>query len=363
MFQGCGGGEGREAGTPHERPAAPVVVREAVRADVPLEVKTIGTVEAYRAVSVRPRIAGEIERAVFEPGAEVRRGDLLFVVDRRPFEAALRQAEADSARDAARAASAEATAQRYADLVEKGYVTRKQYDEALADAEAWRAAVRADEAALETARLNLDFCSIRAPIGGRAGDILVHPGNLVRANDESPLVVIHQITPVYVGFSVPERRLSAIRRHADEGTLRVEASLPGETASAGEGELTFLDNAADEATGTILLKATFPNEKRTLWPGQFVDVKLTLATEKGAVLLPEEAIQTGQQGSYVFIVGPGDTAELRPVRTGARWNGGVVIEEGVRAGEKVVTEGQIRLFPGAKVAVKSEAEPAGAAVR
>jgi multidrug efflux system membrane fusion protein len=343
--------------------AAPVVVCEALRRDVPIGLKAIGSVEAIQTVEVRARVGGEISRVAFKRGRDVRRGELLFVIDPRPYEAELRQVEADSARNAARAASAEATALRYADLVEKGYVTRQEYDEAVANAEALRAEVRANQAEIERARLDLGFCSIRSPIDGRAGDLLIHPGNLVQANGEDPLVVIHQLAPVYVSFSVPERRLAEIKKQASAGTLRVEASLPEDSSSTWEGSLTFIDNAVDETTGTILLKATFPNEDRVLWPGQFVDVELTLATRRGALVVPAEAVQSGQQGGYVFVIGPDTTADLRTVRTGPRANGEIVIEEGVEPGEKVVVEGQLRLFPGAKAAVKRTEAPPGATAR
>jgi multidrug efflux system membrane fusion protein len=359
LLLGCGRGEAEKGEAP-KAPPAPVVVAEAVEQDVPLGLSAIGTVEAINTVEVRARIGGELSRVAFERGADVRKGELLFVIDPRPYEAALREAEADSARDEARAVSGDATARRYSELVEKGYVTRQQFDEAVADAEALKAVVRADRAALERARLDLEFCSIRAPISGRAGDLLVQPGNLIRANDDDPLVVIHQVSPVFVSFSLPERNLPEIRKHAAEGTLRVRAFLPTDPASSWEGSLAFIDNAVDGATGTILLKGTFPNEDRALWPGQFVDVELVLAVRRGAVVVPMEAVQVGQEGSFVYIVREDGTAEVRPVSPGPRAGDGIVIDEGLRPGEKVVVEGQLRLAPGAKVMIQPSGGAAGA---
>jgi len=358
LLSGCGG-DGAEGGRAGGIPPAPVVARPAEVRDVPVLLKAIGTVEAMRSVEVRARVGGELARAAFEPGADVRRDDLLFVIDPRPYEAALRQAEADSARDAARSVAAEATARRYADLVEKGYVTLQQHDEAVAASEAAKATVRADAAAALLARLDLEFCRIRSPIDGRTGDLLVHPGNLVRANDEQPLVVIHQVAPAYVAFTAAEKRLPEIESGAGQGTLRVRASVPGDSSASREGELAFIDNAVDEATGTILLKAVFPNEDRSLRPGQFVEVALTLSVRRGATVVPAEAIQSGQQGTYVFTIGPDSTAAIRPVSIGPRSDGEVVIESGVEPGELVVVEGHLRLFPGAKAVVR----PAAGAAR
>lgn len=364
------GEEGKAAGRP--APAVPVTAAPAERRDVPVTLKAIGTVQAYNTVRVRPRVGGVLTRVAFREGQDVTEGDLLLVVDPRPFEAALASARADSARDAARAVSARATAQRYAELTAKDYVTQQQYDEATAAAAALEASVVADRAAIRNAALNLSFCSIRAPISGRTGNLLVRQGNLVKASDDSPLVVIQQVTPIFVSFAVPEVYLADIRRYAADGELRVEAALrtaalrsadPGPAdlgaevpggagAQVHQGSLTFIDNTVDRGTGTILLKATFANADEGLWPGQFVTATLYLTTRRGAVVVPAQAVQQGQQGSYVYAIGADQTATLKPVRAGQRWNGLVVVEEGVEAGEQVVTDGQLRLVPGAKVALK-----------
>ena len=320
--------------------------------DVPVTVTAIGTVEPYNAVAVKPQVAGQISRVAFKEGQTVRRGDLLVVIDPRPFEAALRQAEAALARDSAKLKSAEAEAQRYADLVRKDYVTQQQFDDTVANAGALKATVQADEAAVDQARLDLAYCSVRSPIDGRTGNLMVQLGNVVKAN-EATLVTVNQITPVYVAFSVPESQLSDIRRHSAGGAMKVIAS-PTSGGGSYAGQLTLIDNTVDQGTGTILLKGTFPNEDEALWPGTFVNVSLDLTVAKGAVVVPTQAIQHGQTGDFIFVIKPDMTVEMRPVTAGQATDGLTVIEKGVAAGERVVTDGQLRLFPGAKVEIKAD---------
>jgi multidrug efflux system membrane fusion protein len=321
-------------------------------------------------------VAGQIASIAFTEGQDVAQGDLLFRIDPKPFEDALRQAQAAAERDRAQVAQSQAmlahdTAQaQYADidasrndqLLKEGLASRSQYDQSKSGADVARESVRAtqagidaakatlqaDEAAIAAAQLNLSYCSITAPIGGRAGNLLVHPGNLVKVNDVA-LVVIHRIEPIFVNFSAPEQRLAAIRRLSAGRKLAVRALVEGDASHAAEGYLSVIDNTVDASTGTIHLKATFENRDRLLWPGQFVTVALTLDTIENATVIPSEAIQAGQRGPFVYVVKPNQTAEMRMVTPGAAVNGKTVIEKGVAAGETVVTDGLMMLFPGASV--------------
>jgi len=274
---------------------------------------------------------------------------VLFTLDPRPYQAALAQAQAAVARDRAMAANSASDQRRYGDLVQKEYVTREQYDRIAAETASAQATVKADEAAVEAARLQLEYCTIRAPLSGRTGSLLVHQGNLVKANDAQPLVVINQIRPIYVTFSVPQAQLPDIEKYRSAGQLAVEA-VPSEGGGAQQnGMLSFIDNQIDRATGTILLKATFPNESRALWPGQFTKVRLTLARQADAVVVPAQAVQTGQQGQYVYVVRPDQTVETRAVQVARTVGSDTVVSAGLTPGETVVTDGQLRLAPGVKV--------------
>jgi len=347
-------------------PPPPVSVTAAVAAkkDVPIVLTAIGTVQAYNTVSIKALVGGQIMRVHVQEGQDVRKGDLLFTIDPRPFQAALDMAKALVVRDKAQFASADAQARRFSDLVKKDYVTQQQADDAAAGSGSLAATVAADEAAVENARLNLAYCSVRAPIDGRLGNLLVREGNLVKANDTPSLATLNQITPIYAAFSVPEERLVELRRDADETPLAVTASLPARPGVGIAGRLTFVDNAVDSATGTILLKATFPNEDRALWPGQFVNLSLTLSTLKDAVVVPEQAVQQGQQGFYVYVVMADGTAQMHSVQVVQRLDGEAAIKDGVQAGDEVVTDGQIRISPGAKVAVTAPStQPGGAAAQ
>jgi len=331
----------------------PVLAETADRKTVPLQLKAIGNVEAYSSVAIKSLVGGEIASVYFQEGQDVNKGALLFRIDPRQYEAALRQAEATLTKDRAQLTNARTEAARYESLVDKNYVSRQEYDSIRTNAEAQAAVVSADEASVENARLQLEYTAIQAPIDGRTGAIQIKKGNIVKANDAS-LVTINQITPILVSFSVPEADLAAVKKYRATGGLRVEASVPQSTGAAVTGMLTFLDNAVNTGTGTILLKATFPNRERTLWPGQFVDVILTLAQEKDRVVVPTEAVQTGQQGQYVFVVKDDMTVDLRVVTAGRTFEKWTIIEKGVAAGERVVTDGQLRLTPGAKVEIKNE---------
>ena len=338
------------------RTDVPVRTAAAVQKDVALEVAAVGTVEAFAVVNVTSRIDGQLMRVHFAEGQSVKRGQLLFSIDDRPYRTALDQARANLEQDRIRSANAAADARRYAELVAKDYVTRSQYEKAQAEAEALAAAVKADLAAVAKAELNLAYCRITAPIAGRTGSLLVDEGNLVKANDSRALVVLHQIQPIYVRFAVPEAHLAAIQRVMAAGRPAVRAAPPG--AAKGDhrlGQLSFVDNRVDPATGTIGLKATFENADSGLWPGQFVNVALVLGTHRNAVVVPSGAVQMGQQGDYVFALNPDRTVTTRPVTAGMRTNGETVIDEGLTAGETVVTDGHLRLYPGARVKMEGPA--------
>ena len=333
--------------------AVPVVVAAVVQKTVPVEIRAIGNVEAYSAVSAKPQMAGEVEQAYFKEGQDVKKGDLLFTLDSRPYQAALHQLEANLARDQAQLENARAQAERYTRLFQEGIVSKEQYDSFRTNADALAAAVLADKATIERAKIDLDYCAIRSPMDGRTGSLLVHPGNIVKAN-ETILVVINQITPIYVSFSVPEQDLAEIKQRMAAGSLPVEALIPDGELHPVPGTLTFVDNAVDNTTGTIRLKGTYANTERRLWPGQFVNVVLKLTSRPNAIVVPSQAVQTGQSGQYVFVIKPDLTAESRPVMAGSTVGGETVIEKGLQPGETVVTDGQLRLAPGAKVELKKQ---------
>jgi membrane fusion protein, multidrug efflux system len=346
---------GKKAQTVSEE-VVPVLTAKVEKREVPIELKAIGNVEALQTVAVKARVSGEIDRVAFREGQDVLPGDLLFTIDPRPYEAALAEAQARLERDRALAKNAEESAARYADLVKKDYVTQEQYEQMRAATEAARATARADEAAVANARLELSYTRVTAPIAGRTGSVQVHAGNMLRENDDRTLVTINQIQPIAVAFTVPETSFDAIRRAQAEAKLSVAAfssGEPGAADSAERGELSFVDNAVDRATGTVRLKATFANASAVLWPGRFVDVVLTLARDPDALVIPAEAIQTGQQGSYVFVVKADSTVESRPVTVARTQGDNVVIARGLSADERVVTDGHLRLAPGVKVEIKS----------
>jgi multidrug efflux system membrane fusion protein len=337
----------------------PVVAAPVEQKTMPVQVGAIGTVAASATVTVRSRVGGTLQEVHFSEGEEVQKDQVLFLIDPRPFEQVLRQAEALLARDQALLEKAEADLKRFSELVRQDFVTQEQFDQAKASVASLRAAVEGDRASVEKARLDLSYCTIFSPLSGRTGDLLVDRGNLVKANDD-PLVVIHQIAPVEVRFAVPERFLPEIRGRLSQGSLKVEALSRTDKGRASEGVLFFVDNTVDVQTGTVLLKASFPNEDRALWPGQFVDVVLTLGEQPGAIVVPSEAVQTSQQGPFVFVVRDDGTAEARPVEIDRVAREETILSGGVLPGERVVTDGQLRLTPGARVEVKAPARPQGA---
>lgn len=335
-----------------QQKSVPVTVGTVSKKDFPVQVRAIGTVEAFSTVTIKTLVAGQITKVAFREGQDVKRGDLLFEIDPVPFQVALQVAEATLAKDVALKENAEKEAKRYALLVEKDLIPRQQYDQVIANLGALEATVKADAAQVEQSRVKLGYCFLRSPIDGRTGDLSANRGNIVKEND-TKLLVINQITPIYVTFSVPEQRLAEIRRNQAAGNLAVEAVLPGGEGDPIGGSLDFISNEVDKTTGTIQLKGKFANADRRLWPGQFVNVSLTLAVRRDAVLVPSRAIQTGQEGRYVFVIKPDLTAEMRPVTPGQSLGEDTVIEQGVQAGEQVVTDGQLGLVPGSKVDVKS----------
>lgn len=360
-------------------PAVPVTVATAAQRSVPIELRPIGNVESYSSIPVKAQISGELMSIRFTEGQDVKKGELLFQLDPRPYDQALhqaeanltrdiaqeKQAEANLARDLAQAQNARTQAARYSALAADGVVSKEQNeqmrtsssaadDSARADQaaiESARAAMLADKAAVETAKLNLDYCEIRSPLDGRTGSLQVKTGSLIKAQADTAMVTINQISPTYVTFSVPEDQLAQIRKSMAQGPLEVEAYVPSDPGNPARGRLSFVDNTVDNTTGAIKLKATFPNTDRKLWPGQFVNVILTVGSDVNATLVPSEAIQNGQQGSYAFLVKPDHTVEMRPVTVGRTVGRETVIAKGIAPGETVVTDGQLRLGPGFKVEI------------
>ncbi len=340
--------------SPKKKPPAnkpvPVVVAVAVQKTIPVQMNAMGSVEAFATISVRTQITAQIAKVFFKEGQDVKKGDLLLTLDCRMNEAALAQAQANLARDRAQADYAREQSRRYADLIKKDYVAKEQFDQIQANAAALEATVKADEAVVESNRVQMQYCSIHSPIDGRTGMLKVNQGNIVKTND-TEILTINQIQPINVTFAIPEKDLPRVKKYSMEKTLTVEAFIPGEERPE-NGELTFVDNAIDKATGTITIKGTFTNKEKRLVPGQFVNVVLTLATQPDAVLVPSQGVEQGQTGQYVYVIGPDSTAELRTVTSGAEINGETVIVKGLKAGERIVTDGQMRLTPGSKVTMK-----------
>jgi multidrug efflux system membrane fusion protein len=367
----------------------PVVTARVEQKSMPVTLPAVGTVEAISSVQIRAQVTGQLSTIHFAEGQDVQRGQPLFSLDPRPFQAALQQAEAMLARDTATWQNAQAQQARDESLFQRGLLPRDQNESQRAAAAALAGTVAADTAAIESARLNLQYADIRAPIGGRTGTLGVHVGDLVRANDTVPLIVINQLSPIYVTFSIPGRYLPEIRHYQARAPLpttavsqlgstaagaapaapgsgsagpapptgaaaRAPSDLPAPAAPA-RGVVSFIDNAVDPTTGTIQLKGTFPNADRQLWPGAFVQVTLLLTTDPDALVVPATAVQTSQDGQFVYVVKADRTVEMRTVRTDRQVGDQVVIAEGVSAGEVVVTDGQLRLTPGARVSGRGEA--------
>jgi len=341
--------------SPKQKPrdeSVPVTVAVVAQKNVPVQIRAIGRVQPLKTVDVHALVTGQLVSVFFREGQDVAAGDRLFMIDPRPYQATLSQAQATLARDEAQLRNAESEAARYAELVKKDYVTKEEYEKFTSGAAAARAVAAADRAAVENARLQLSYCDIRSPMSGRTGTVQVHAGNIVHPNDQTPLVVINQIAPVYVQFSVPETQLAQIRAKG-VSVLPVTAMSQNSTAALAEGKLTFIDNAVDASTGTITLKATFDNKNRALWPGQFVTVALTLQDRPNAITVPSQAVQTGQRGQYVYVVKQDKSVEMRPVQIAESDQIQAIITNGLTPGETVVTDGQLRLTPKSKVEVKN----------
>lgn len=353
IVSACGKGTKEADKKPPPRTASVLVANSTIQ-DIPVVISAIGEVEASSTISIRPQVGGQVQKVHFKEGQEVRKGDLLVTIDPRPYEITVKQAEAALARDTAQYENASSDANRYKELLANGFVSSSQYDQARTAASMFEAALKSDHAALDRAKLDLSYCYIHAPKSGRTGDLLVHEGNLVKANDDKPLVVIESIEPVYVDFALPEAQLAILRDKLRTGGLTATVSSQDGSVTPVEGKISFLDNAVDRATGTIKMKSVFQNTDRKLWPGQFVNVVLTLSIHKGAVVVPSEAVQTGQDGTYIYVIKPDMTADLKPVTTGPTYNGMTVIEQGIGAAERVVTDGHLRLLPGMKIEIKGE---------
>jgi multidrug efflux system membrane fusion protein len=342
---------GSRAALPKAAPTVPVGVASVVAKSVPVRLRAIGNVEPFTTVAVKARIDGQIVAVHFKEGQEVHKGETLFEIDRRPLEAQLQQAQANLLKDRALLDHANEQEKRYKDLLEQKFISPDAYAQIRTNAETAAAQVSADDAAIRSAQLSLDYCTIRSPITGYAGKIQIQEGNLVKANDTSPLVVLNQVVPINASFSVPEQSLADVRKYRADGELQVTAQVPNSGLAPVPGTLSFIDNATDATTGTIKLKAEFPNVDKALWPGQFVDVVLTLTHQDNAVVVPSVAVQNGPNGQYVFVVKPDHTVEVRDIKVLRSEGDFSVVASGVKPGETVVTVGQLRLAPGAKVTI------------
>jgi len=333
--------------------AVPVLVGRSEAQDVAVELRNIGNVDAYSTVTIRSQVTGQITKVHFSEGDEVKTGDMLFSIDSRPAEGALRQAQADLKRDQAQLTGAKLEFERQKKLIEQKITSRDDYEKAEASFQALEGTVLADEAFVSRARLQLEYTKIRSPIDGRTGNLMVKEGNIVKAPDDA-MVIINQVQPIYVTFSTPEQDLPPIRQRLKESKLWVEVEMAPEAGVSPRGELTFIDNTVDTTTGRIKLKATFANTNNVLWPGQFVQTKLTLRTLTNAIVVPARAIQSSQNGDFVFVVKPDSTVQKRLIATGLSRGGKTVIDQGVQYGETVVTDGQLRLRDGSLVKAQEE---------
>jgi multidrug efflux system membrane fusion protein len=342
---------GSRAALPKSAPAVPVSVAPVVTKSVPVRLRAIGNVEPYTTLAVNARLDAQITAVHFKEGQEVRKGETLFEIDRRPFEAQLAQAQANLGKDRAVLDHANEQEKRYKELLEQKFVSPDAYAQIRTNAATAAAQLRADEAAIESARLQIGYCTIRSPITGYAGKIQIQEGNLVKANDTISLVVINQVVPINVSFSVPEQSLAAVRKYQADGELQVSAQVPSGGLAPVAGKLSFIDNTTDASTGTIKLKAEFANTDKALWPGQFVDVVLTLTHQDNAIVVPANAVQNGPNGQYVFVVKPDRSVDVRDIKV-ARSEGDIsVMASGLKPGETVVTVGQLRLAPGTKITI------------
>ncbi len=356
IVAGCSADASRAKHSGPVRPqtGVPVTVGTVVQKAMPITTSVVGTAEAYSTVSVHAQVTGELTSVNFNDGEDVAKGQELFTLDRRAFESALNQARANLQRDLAQAANAKSQTERYRGLVERGIATREQLDQLSTTATALDATVAADRAAIENAEVQLTYATIAAPISGRTGKLMVHAGNLVRATDAMPLVVINQVAPIYVSFGIPEGDLPEFKRRMAGQALQIEARPPNDGGPPSRGRVTFIDNAVDPTTGTIQVRGTFPNEDRRLWPGQFVNVTVMLGTETNAVVIPSSAAQNGQQGPYVFVAKPDKSVELRSIQVVRTAGAETIVKSGVTPGETVVTDGQLRLVPGSRIAIRGD---------
>jgi multidrug efflux system membrane fusion protein len=351
---GCSaGGETLPARANVQETAVPVDAGAVVQKAMPMTIDVIGTAEAYSTVAVHAQITGELTSVNFKDGDDVGNGQVLFTLDRRPLDAALQQMEANLERDIAQLANARSQLRRYQDLADRGIATKEQLDQSQTNTAALEATAAADRAAVQSAQVQLEYATIKAPLAGRTGKLMVHAGNLVRANDTTPLVVINQVSPIYVSFGIPEAQLPDLKRYMTRGSLRVEARAPTDAGPVSSGQVSFVDNAIDQTTGTITVRGTFPNGNRQLWPGQFVNVVVTLDTEPNAIVVPTTAVQEGQQGKFVFVVKPDKTVEMRTIHAARTSGQETVVLDGVKPGETVVTGGQLRLAPGSRITIRT----------
>jgi membrane fusion protein, multidrug efflux system len=342
---------GSRADTQKGPPAVPVTTAAAALKTIPVRLSAIGNVVPYTTVSVKARVDGQIVSVHFKEGDEVKQGSVLFEIDARPFAAALKQTQANLLKDKALLDRANEQEKRYKDLLAKNFISHDAYEQVRTNAETAAATVAADEAGIESARLSLEYCTIRSPVTGYAGRIQIQQGNLVKANDVNALVTINQIVPIYASFSVPEQNIADIRKYQANGELKVQATFTNASHAPIAGKLSFLDNSADTTTGTIQLKAEFANADKALWPGQFVNIVLTLYDQKDALVVPSGAVQNGPNGQYVFVIKSDLTAESRNIKVMRAEGDDTVVASGVQPGDQVVTVGQVRLAPGTKVSV------------
>jgi multidrug efflux system membrane fusion protein len=328
--------------------------------EVPIEIKTFGTVQAHSSVQIRAEVGGNLTRVHFRKGQNIRQGDLLFTIDPRSYKAALDQVKANLVRDRAMEDNARLNAERSKELFKQGFISQSDNDKVQTDARVLSATILADEAAVINAGLQMERCSIHSPISGKAGDLLVNEGTLIKANDIS-MVTINQIQPVEVFFSIPQADLTVVRTHMAQRKLKVRVSLPKDGSLPEEGDLFFVDNTIDKGTGTVQLAGMFRNDRELLWPGQYVNVALVLFVRKDALVTPATAVQMGRDGKFVFVLRPDQTVEVRPVTVGMTTGSEAVIDKGLRIGERVVTDGQLRLTPGARVEIKNDKKAKGTA--
>ncbi|HEX9431818.1 MAG TPA: efflux RND transporter periplasmic adaptor subunit [Burkholderiales bacterium] len=340
-------------------PPVPVTVATVVQETVPVLLRAIGNVEAFRTVALKARVDGQIVVVNFNEGDPVKKREVLFRIDPRPYEAALRQAEANALRDRAARDQARSQERRYQELLQKNFISKEAYAQIRTNAETAEATAKASQAGLENARLNLEYCTIYSPLDGYVGKVLLQAGNLAKANDVNPLVVINQVKPIYVNFSVPEQNLPEVRKYQSAEPLLVDVVPPDSSMPQPSGRLIFIDNAVDPSTGTIRLRAEFENSEAALWPGQFVNVSLQLYEQPDAIVIPSQAVQTGPDGQYVYVIGADMLAELRRIKVLRTDGERAIVASGLAKGERVVTRGQLRLGPKTRVQLGKPAAEAG----